>query len=49
MFINIHLVELNPGNLFRMFFKDRRDESARATPLRPKVDGNSVTTVDLYR
>lgn len=46
LLVDVDLVELDAGILSRELFKDRRDDSARATPRRPEVDGDEFARVD---
>ena len=45
--VHIDLIELNHVVFFREGLEDRGDESARATPRSPEVNGNDFATVDL--
>ena len=45
--IHIDLIKFDRAGLVRDFLKDGRDDSARATPRSPEVDGDDFARIDL--
>jgi hypothetical protein len=45
--VNVHLVEVGVGGVFRYFLKNGRDDSAGATPSCPEVKDGHPVPMDL--